>query len=143
MTGEQWSERDRAFIDDAMRDVNVPYGERIMIKRWSSIADPGDPINGRQAKQAYIFVPVKAVITSLSQSDIVYSGGIYQPGDMHITLTQKLNFVDSAVQTGGTSQGDHIIYREHEYRIVGRFDPETVIDRDKVYIYAMRKVGNK
>ena len=140
--GEQFDERDRSFIDDCTRDVNVPYGERVVIKRFMGIGDPGDPAVGIQPVYAYQFLPVKAVIDSISSRDILYSGGIYLVGDIRITLTQKLNFIDTVVQTGGTTQGDRVIYREHEYRIVGRLDPETLIDRDKVFAYILRKVGN-
>lgn len=142
MPGEQWGEQDRAFIDDAMRDVNVPYGERVYLKQYQGIADPGDPINGIQAKPLYKITPVQAIIDSVSATDVLYSGGIYQIGDLRVTLTQKLNFTDATVQTGGTSQGDRMQYREHDYRIVGRLDPETLIAQDKVFIYVFRKVGN-
>jgi hypothetical protein len=142
MTGEQFSEKDQAFVNDCIRDVNVPYGEKVYLKQYTGVADAGDPLNGVQAKYAYKITPVKAVIDSVTASDVLYSGGIYQIGDLRISLTQKLNFVDSAVQTGGTSQGDRIRYREHEYRIVGRLDPETLIARDKAFIYVLRKVGN-
>lgn len=142
MSDEQWSDQDKSFIDDAMRDVNVPYGERVYLKQYTGISDPGDPMNGIQAKHSYKITPVQAVVDSVSATDVLYSGGIYLMGDLHITLTQKLNFLDSSVQTGGVSQGDRIQYREHDYRIVGRMNPETIIAQDKVYIYVLRKVGN-
>lgn len=142
MTGEQWSDQDKAFIHDAMRDVDVPYGEKVYLKQYTGISDPGDPINGIQAKHSYKITPVQAVVESVSATDVLYSGGIYLMGDLRITLVQKLNFVDSTVQTGGVSQGDRIQYREHDYRIVGRMNPETIIAQDKVFIYVLRKVGN-
>jgi len=142
VSDEQWSDQDKSFIDDAMRDVNVPYGERVYLKQYTGISDPGDPMNGIQAKHSYKITPVQAVVDSVSATDVLYSGGIYLMGDLHITLTQKLNFLDSSVQTGGVSQGDRIQYREHDYRIVGRMNPETIIAQDKVYIYVLRKVGN-
>lgn len=141
--GEQFSEKDRAFIDDATKDVNVPYGERVYIKRYIGVADAGDPAKGIQAQYQYKITPVKAVIEGISPQDVMYSGGIYQIGDIRATLTQKLNFVDAVSQTGGFTEGDKLIYREHEYRVVGRVDPETLIDRDKVYRYVFRKIGNK
>ena len=142
MPGEQFGEQDRAFIFDAMRDVNVPYGEKVYLKQYTGVLDAGDPMNGVQAKYSYKVTPVKAVIDSVSASDVLYSGGIYLIGDLRITLTQKLNFVDSTMQTGGLTQGDRILYREHEYRIVGRMNPETTIDKDVAFIYVLRKVGN-
>ena len=140
--GEQFSDKDQNFINDAMRDVNVPYGERVYLKQYMGIADTGDPINGVQATYSYKVTPVQAVVDSVSATDVLYSGGIYQMGDLRVTLTQKLNFVDSTVQTGGQSQGDKLQYREHDYRIVGRMNPETIIAQDKVFVYVLRKVGN-
>lgn len=142
MTGEQFSEQDFAFINDAMRDVDVPYGEKVYLKQYLGVANPGDPMNGVQATYSYKVTPVPAIIESVSATDALYSGGIYMVGDLRITLRQKLNFIDTTVQTGGLSQGDKLQYREHDYRIVGRFNPETVIGKDEVYIYIMRKIGN-
>jgi hypothetical protein len=142
MPGEQWGEQDQSFINDAMRDVNVPYGERVYLKQYTGIAIPGDPLNGIQAVYSYKITPVQAVVDSVSATDVLYSGGIYQIGDLRVTLTQKLNFVDSTIQTGGISQGDRLQYREHDYRIVGRMNPETLILQDKVFVYVFRKVGN-
>lgn len=140
--GEQFGEQDRAFIDDCTKAVNVPYGEKVYIKRYTGVSNVGDPTQGIQAQAQYQLLPVQGVIAGLSQQDILYSGGIYQTGDISITLTQRLNFVDVVSQQGGQSQGDHIIYREHVYRVVGRMDPETLIARDKVFMYVIRKVGN-
>ena len=142
MTGEQWSDQDKNFINDAMRDVNVPYGEKVYLKQYIGVANPGDPMNGIEPTYAYKITPVQAIIDSVSATDVLYSGGIYQMGDLRVTLTQKLNYIDSTVQTGGQSQGDKLQYREHDYRIVGRMNPETIIFQDKVFVYVFRKVGN-
>ena len=143
MSGEQFDEKDRNFINDAINDVNFPYGEKVVIKRFLGISNPGDPASGIQPVFSFRLISYRAVVDSVPASDVLYSGGIYQIGDLRITLTQKLNFIDTVSQTGGTTVGDRVIYREHEYRIVGRLDPETLIDRDKVFIYVLRKIGNK
>ena len=142
MTGEQWNEKDQAFINDAVHDVNVPYGEKVYLKRYIGIADAGDPIAGIQAKSAYKITPVQAIINTVSAADALYSGGLYLTSDLRVSLTQKLNFIDSTVQIGGQSQGDRIIWHEHEYRIVGRWDCEPLLGDDKAFVYVFRKVGN-
>jgi len=140
--GEQFSEKDRAFIDDASKDANIPYGEKVYIKQYIGVANAGDPAKGIQAQYQYKLTPVRAIIEGISPQDVQYSGGLYLIGDIRATLTQKLNFVDTVSQVGGFTEGDKLIYREHEYRIVGRVDPETMIDRDKVHRYVFRKIGN-
>ena len=142
MSCEQFDEKDRAIIKDALDSVNTPYGEHITIKRYNGIADPGDPARGIQPKLAFIFIHAKAIITSVSQQDIMYSGGLYQTGDIRANMKQKLNYIDTIEQTGGQSQGDRIIYEGHEYRIVGKYDSQVVINSDRLYMYVFRKIGN-
>lgn len=142
MTGEQFSDKDNAFINDCVRDVNVPYGEKVYLKQYTGIANPGDPLTGVQATSAYKITPVQVIINTVTPQDVTYSGGIFLLGDLRITMTQQLNFEDSTVQTGGTSEGDRLIWRSHEYRIVGRWDCEPLVQQDRLYTYVFRKVGN-
>lgn len=142
MTGEQFSDKDNAFINDCVRDVNVPYGEKVYLKRCTGIASPGDPIGGTQPVYAYSITPVQVIINVVTPSDVSYSGGIFLLGDLRITMTQQLNFEDTAPQVGGTSEGDRIIWKNHEYRIVGRWDCEPLVQQDRLYSYVFRKVGN-
>jgi hypothetical protein len=142
MGGEQFDEKDSAFINDAIDSVNVPYGETVILKRYTGVLDPGDPAQGIQATYQYTELPVQAIIQSVSQQDVLYSGGIYQIGDIRVSLAYRLNIIDTISQIGGTSQGDRIIYLGHEYRTVGKIDYETLIGRNKVYSYVFRKIGN-
>ena len=142
MTSEQFSEKDRQFIDDALVSANVPYGESIIIKKFTGIADPGDPARGIQPTLGFSRKPAKAVVNSVSQQDILYSGGLYQLGDISVTLKEKLNIIDTTNQIGGQSQGDRIIYEKHEYRIVGKQDTHSLIGKEVLFGYIFRKVGN-
>ena len=137
--GEQFSEKDRAFINDAVGDVNVPYGEEVIIKRYLGISDAGNPAKGIQPKFSFNKIRTRAIITQIDQKDLLFSGGLYQIGDITATLRESLSFVDNK---NNENQNDRLVYRGHEYRIVGLKDPETLIDRDKVHIYIFRKVGN-
>lgn len=142
MSCEQWSDKDNAFIKDSMRDTNVPYGETIIVKRFDGFDSPGDPARGIQPVLKFVKVPVKAVITNISQQDIMYSGGLYQTGDIKLDTTEQLNYIDTIQQTGGTSQGDRVVWEGHEYRVVGKFDSHNFIGNIRLYSYVLRKVGN-
>jgi len=142
MSGEQFSDKDNWFIYDAINSTNVPYGEQIILKRYTGVSDPGDPAQGIQAQYQYTKIPVKAIIMAVSAQDVTYSGGVYQIGDIRVTLSLQLNFIDTTTQMGGESQGDRIIYLNHEYRIVGKPDYEPLIDRQKMFVYVFRKIGN-
>lgn len=142
MAGEQFSDKDRQFVDDALASTNVPYGEPIIIKKFTGIVDPGDPARGIQPRLGFSKKPATAVVNSVSQQDVLYSGGLYQLGDISVTLTQKLNIIDTTNQIGGQSQGDRIIYEKHEYRIVGKSHTHSTIGKEVLFGYVFRKVGN-
>ena len=142
MSGEQFDERDNAFIDDALQSANTPYGESILIKRFTGIADPGDPARGIQPRLGFTLTPAKAVVSSVAQQDVLYSGGLYQLGDIKINLKQKLNFVDTINQIGGRSEGDRIEYEGHEYRIVGKSHTHTLVNNERLFGYVFRKIGD-
>lgn len=139
MAGEQFGEQDRAFINDCVKSTNQPYGEDIVIKRYSGIVDAGDPARGIQPKLGFTRIPVKAIVSNITQRDILYSGGIYQYGDITLNIEAELKFIDNKVNP---DQNDRIEYRGHDYRIVGRIDPETLVNRDKLFVYVLRKIGN-
>jgi hypothetical protein len=143
MPGEQWDERDNAFIKDSIEGTNIPYQEPVMLKKFIGITDPGDPANGIQAQLGYKLTPLKsAIVNSVTQQDVLYSGGLYQIGDIRISLIEELNYIDTIQQIGGQSVGDRISYRKHDYRIVGKIDHETLIGNDRLHVYVFRKVGN-
>ena len=142
MSGEQFSEKDRSFIEDAIESTNVPYGENIIIKRFDGFVNTGNPAGGVQPVLKFKRIPATAIIAPIVQQDVVYSGGVYQIGDIKITLKEQLNFMDTTTQTGGKSEGDRVIYRGHEYRIVGKSDDNILVGTSKIFIYTLRKIGN-
>lgn len=143
MPGEQWDERDNAFIKDSIEGTNIPYQEPVMLKKFIGITDPGDPVNGIQAQLGYKLTPLKsAIVSSITQQDVLYSGGLYQLGDIRISLVDQLNYIDVIQQVGGQSVGDRISYRGHDYRIVGNVQRNTLIGNDRLYSYVFRKIGN-
>lgn len=142
MSGEQFDEKDRAFIKESLDSVNVPYGESVILKKYTGISDPGDPARGIQPKLGFINTQTRAIIDSVSQRDVMYSGGLYQTGDIKVTLKERLNIIDTIDQPGGKSQGDRLIYEGHEYRVIGKFDSHVLIDSNRLFSYAMRKIGD-
>jgi len=139
---EQFDERDQAFINDSIRSTHVPYGENVILLRQTGVLSSGDPAQGIQSQYQYAKLTVKAIISGLSQQDILSSGGIYQVGDIRVSLTQQLNYIDTIQQIGGQSQGDQLVYQGHKYRIVGKVADDVLIGQDKVFQYVFRKVGN-
>lgn len=142
MGGEQFSEKDRSFIDDALNSADVPFGESIIIKRSTGVSDPGDPARGILPKQGFSRTPAKAIIVSVTQEDVLYSGGLYQIGDITVTLKQRLNIIDTTQQVGGLSDGDRVIYENHEYRIVGKSHTHSMVGKEVLFGYVFRKIGN-
>ena len=142
MDCEQFDDKDKAFIKDALDSVDVPYGERVIIKKYTGISDPGDPARGIQPKLGFTNIPTRAIIDSVTAQDIMHSGGLYQTGDIKVNMKERLNIIDTIAQPGGTSQGDRLIYEGHEYRVVGKFNSQVLIDSTRLYVYTMRKIGN-
>lgn len=138
--GEQFGEQDRAFINDCIKSTNQPYGEEIILKRYSGVVDAGDPARGIQPKLGFTRTPIKAIISNVTQRDIMFSGGIYQLGDITLNMEAELKFIDNK---NTPDQNDRIVFKGHEYRIVGRIDDETLISRDKLFVYVLRKIGNE
>lgn len=140
--GEQFSDKDLAFIQECVKSTDIPYGNKVIIKRYTGISDPGDPASGVQPRLQFEKILLRAIVQSVSQRDILVSGGLYQLGDISVTLKEKLNYIDTISQTGGASQGDRLIYEEHEYRIVGKIQNLTLINNNRVSTYVFRKIGN-
>ena len=65
------------------------------------------------------------------------SGGIYQLGDISISLDENLEEITD--KTRGT--GDRRVWRGDEYRIVGKKQNRQISDRDHFFAYVMRKVN--
>lgn len=125
----------KAIIRCASDEARLVYGEVVLIKRISG-SSPGDPIQGVSPTYTFTTTKSRAVITTLGQNDIMRSGGIYQVGDITIDLNEELEEVTD--KTRGI--GDRMIWRDNEYRIVGKKQNRNISDRDHLFTYVMRKV---
>ena len=126
---------DRAEIRDMLEAGRAEVGETVLIKRTTGV-NPGDPAKGIGATYSFEVRPSLAVIESLEQSDIMYSGGLYQLGDIKVQLNEELREVSDKVG----SIGDRLIWRGSEYRVVGKKRPAVLMNQTYFFEYVMRKV---
>ena len=98
-----------------------------------TIAD--DPTKGIAKTFVYTQEVSTAIISSISQTDIVYSGGIYQLGDIKVQLRRQLKEIDDKTQ----SPGDRILWRNDEYRPVGK-TATNYIAGYVLYDYVFRRI---
>jgi len=108
--------------------------EPLVIKSYQSTS-AGDPTKGIAKTFNYIITPTTGIVTAINQQDIVYSGGIYQLGDIRIQLTILLKAIDDGTQ----SPGDRIIWRGNEYRPVGKVATEYM-GAYVLYNYVFRRI---
>jgi hypothetical protein len=125
---------DKGIIREYLKEGKVPAGEPVVIRLYKGIID-GDPTRG--IAKTFDFVTMKdfAVVTAIEQQDIVYSGGIYLLGDIKVQLMRELKPIDDATQC----PGDRIIWREHEYRQVGKIATEY-LEGYVLYNYVFRRI---
>lgn len=125
----------KGIIKGSSDEARLIYGDVVLIKRLDSTS-PGNPAQGISPTYTFITRKSRAVVSSMAQQDILNSGGLYQVGDIQVSLNENLEEVSD--QTRGI--GDRLIWRGNEYRIVGKIRNQNVNDRDAIYQYAMRKV---
>lgn len=140
MTGSMgegfYKKTDKAYIQKNQDDAQ-PIGEYVLIRRVSS-RTVGNPTQGIQPTLVYKTKKTTAVIERTSPDEINASSGIYQYGDLNIQLLEELKFADE--RTGDI--GDRVIYQKQTYRVVGRTQNQTIINRSMYFSYVIRKVGN-
>jgi len=126
---------DRAQIRSMSQEGRLEIGEAVLVKiiSGSTIKDPAQGI-GRV--YSFRIQPTRAIIESISQTDIMNSGGLYLVGDLSVQLNEKLREVVDRVG----NIGDRLIWNGKEYRVVGIRRPETLTGKSFFYSYAMRKV---
>jgi len=90
------------------------FEEPVTFKIYTSTV-AGDPALGIAKTFEYNLVQATAIIAMIQQEDIVYSGGVYQIGDINVQSVRELKPIDDI--TG--CPGDRLIWRGHEYRQVG------------------------
>jgi len=129
-----YKKSDRGIIKEYLKEGKTPAGEPVILKIYRrTIA--GDPTKGIAKTFDYNFVKDFAVITGVEQQDIVYSGGVYQLGDIKVQLIRELQPINEITQ----SPGDRLIWRGNEYRPVGKIDT-NYLESYILYNYVFRKV---
>ena len=108
--------------------------EPLTLKLYQSTT-AGNPAKGIAKTFVYNYLPTTAIVSSVSQNDVVLSGGIYQLGDIQVQLRILLKEIDDATQ----SPGDRILWRGHEYRIVGRVST-NYMGKYVLYEYTFRRI---
>jgi len=129
-----YEREDKGIIREYLKDGKRPAGEPIVIKFCTGTV-AGDPTKGIAKTFAYSLVKEFAVITGIEQQDIVYSGGLYQIGDIKVQLMLELKPADDATQF----PGDRITWRGHEYRQVGRIST-SYLESYILYDYVFRRI---
>ena len=129
-----FNKADKGIIREYLRDGKIPAGEPIIIRLFKGVID-GDPTRG--IAKTFDFATIKdfAVVTSIEQNDIVFSGGIYQLGDIKVQLMRELKPIDDTTQ----SPGDRVLWRGKEYRQVGRI-ATNYLESYVLFDYVFRRV---
>ena len=129
-----YEREDKGIIREYIKEGKRPAGEPIIVKVYANTT-AGDPTRGVAKTFNYALQKDFAVVTGISQQDIVYSGGIYQIGDIKVQLTRELKPIDDVAQT----PGDRILWRGHEYRQVGRIST-NYLESYVLYDYVFRRI---
>src|SRR3972149_5700177 len=126
---------DKAHIKSMNQEGRLEVGDAILVKKVTGCT-PGDPKKGIYPTYTFAITPSKAVIATVEQNDIMYSGGNYQVGDITVQLDEELKEVSDKVG----SIGDRIVWRGSEYRVVGKKEPAVVGQDTYFHSYVCRKV---
>ena len=125
----------KAIIRCASAEARLQYGEVVVIKKLNG-SSPGKPIEGVSPTYTFIKTRSRGVISTLTQADTLNVGGLYQVGDISIALDEELEEISDTTR----SIGDRIVWRNNEYRLVGKTKNYSISDRDHFFSYVMRKV---
>jgi len=125
---------DKGIIKEYLKEGNVPAGEPVIVKIYRTTIE-GDVKRGVAKTFDYNLVKDFAVISSIEQQDIVFSGGIYQLGDIKVQMTRELQPINEQTQ----SPGDRLVWRGNEYRQVGKIDT-SYLESYILFNYVFRKV---
>lgn len=118
-----------------LNESRLEIGEAVMLKIVSGGAIQ-DPALGMGRTYTFTLTPTRAIIEQVEQNDVLNSGGLYQLGDINVQLNELLREVVDKVG----NIGDRLVWRNSEYRVVGKRQPETLIGQAFIYSYTMRKV---
>ena len=132
--GQLISDNDNAFISDALEEASGVADEPVLVK-FQTGETLNDPAHGIARTFTYTVRSSRIVVQSVDPQDVMYSGGIYQVGDIQAQLDEELASEEEE------NPGDRVIWRGNEYRVVGKVHPAVLLGADKFFSYALRKVG--
>jgi len=125
---------DSGVVKEYLKAGKGVMEEPITLKLYQSTS-AGDPTKGIAKTFVYIQEITTAVISGIEQTDIVYSGGIYQIGDIKVQLRRLLKEIDDKTQC----PGDRLIWRNDEYRPVGKISTNYLANY-VLYDYVFRRI---
>ena len=128
------SNGDFGIIREYLKAGKGTIEEPVILKIYQSTT-AGDPTKGIAKTFVYTQEKTTAIVSGIQQNDIVYSGGIYQMGDIKVQLRRLLKEIDDKTQ----SPGDRIIWRNDEYRPVGKVST-NYLGGYVIYDYVFRRV---
>jgi hypothetical protein len=128
---------DRALIKSSNQEGRLEIGEPVVVKFITGV-NPGDPARGISPSYVFRHLPTRAIIESITQVDVMQSGGLYALGDIKVQLDETLKEVIDKT----ANIGDRVLWQNNEYRVVGKRQPETLLGRTWLFSYTMRKVGD-
>ncbi len=125
---------DKGVIREYVKERHAVAEQPVTLKLYTGTV-AGDPTQGIAKTFTYNYVKGFAVIAAVQQVDVVYSGGIYQLGDIKVLLMRELAPVDDKAQT----PGDRLVWKGHEYRQVGNLAP-FYLESYVFYNYVFRRI---
>lgn len=128
---------DVADFTEAVVEQETTFDEAITIKRFSS--QPSTPgAFGTPQKIQYTTFAATAVVVEENVAASMFAAGVLQAGDLVLQMRERLT--ESNENIGGSTPGDHVLWRGSEYRQVQR--PHAVtIGGDSFYIAHLRRAN--
>lgn len=105
----------------------------------------GNPAAGVQASPKFLDILIRCYLYTITPEDVHKSGGYYQYGDILLGLEEfavrSLNgFIRGSASEAGT-EGDRVVFREKEYRVVGQVEFNPIGGTQIVSKVHCRKMG--
>lgn len=104
---------DFAQFSEGVEEASTLSEERVVIRRFLSFV--GGSADGEAPSRNDLRIPTTAVVSSLSQQEVIHSSGFYLSGD--IRTSTKLDLREENDQIG--QEADMLEYRGFLWRMVG------------------------
>lgn len=110
---------DFAFMAEAMQEVAGLTDRLVQVKRNTGFT--GGTLDGVDPSPVYQLIDVMATIESVSDQEIMQSGGFLTVGDMKFSAPIELY-----EKTETPQQGDVLLFEDFDWYMVGKVSRETV-----------------